>query len=329
MKIEVGELLVSSYLNHVEQCKIVQTNWRVSGNWKYGQIDSKWAEERFNDIKNNHLLSKIFRDNSFAQLIKQSEIDVIGLNTNENTVYAYDIAFHSMGLNYKGSEETSEIVVKKILRAVFTLKIYFPEFDKIESYFVTPKANKKIDSLINLYLNEANKIINLSSIKIGYISNDNFFETIVDSVIESSKNENDTSELFLRSIKLMSLDKRIKSVSSSMSSPKTKTSPTTSFSKKRTVNGMKIGQYVKNSMFMLFRDDKVTSSEIKNLLDKSYCRRIFKIGFPVLIKNTMSKKDSNGNNRYYKDEVVEGFWLCSQWVESQWDDYLNWESKFK
>jgi len=35
MKIEIGKSLVSSYLKHVEQCKIVQTNWRVSGNWVF------------------------------------------------------------------------------------------------------------------------------------------------------------------------------------------------------------------------------------------------------------------------------------------------------
>jgi hypothetical protein len=39
MKIEIGESLISSYLNHVEKCKIVQTNWKVSGNWTVGDQD--------------------------------------------------------------------------------------------------------------------------------------------------------------------------------------------------------------------------------------------------------------------------------------------------
>ncbi len=32
MKIEVGESLCYSYLRHVKQCPIVQTNWKASEN---------------------------------------------------------------------------------------------------------------------------------------------------------------------------------------------------------------------------------------------------------------------------------------------------------
>ena len=325
MKIEVGESLIASYLNHVEQCRIVQTNWRVSGNWEFGNHDVLWSKQRFDTIKNNELLSNIFKDNTFEQLVKQSEIDVLGINTLESTIYAYDIAFHSMGLNYKGNEGSCEIVVKKIVRAIFSLKIYFPEFEKIESFFVTPKANNKIDNLVKLYLTELNNILNDSNIKIGFLCNDDFFSSLVDSLIDITKNENDSSELFLRSIKLMSLDKR------ATTSTKTKHISSTAQAiartgQKRMVNGMKIGQYVKNSMYELFVKQRLSYSELLNLQDLEYCRVKFKIGFPVLLKNTESKKDSKGNNRYYKDEVIKGYWLCSQWVENQWDNYLAWEA---
>jgi hypothetical protein len=96
-------------------------------------------------------------------------------------------------------------------------------------------------------------------------------------------------------------------------------------SNKRTVNGMKIGQYIKNSLHSLSSNGRLIDSDILKLGDPVYCKKVFKIGFPVLIKNTRSKKDKLGFNRYYKDEVVKGYWLCSQWIENQWDDYLNWE----
>lgn len=33
MKIEIGESLLQSYLKHVENCLISQTNWKTSSNW--------------------------------------------------------------------------------------------------------------------------------------------------------------------------------------------------------------------------------------------------------------------------------------------------------
>ena len=37
MKIEMGESLLQSYLKHVKNCLISQTNWKTSSNWN---IDS-------------------------------------------------------------------------------------------------------------------------------------------------------------------------------------------------------------------------------------------------------------------------------------------------
>lgn len=33
MKIEMGESLLYSWLRHVKECQIVQTNWKVSPQW--------------------------------------------------------------------------------------------------------------------------------------------------------------------------------------------------------------------------------------------------------------------------------------------------------
>lgn len=65
----------------------------------------------------------------------------------------------------------------------------------------------------------------------------------------------------------------------------------------------------------------------KNLQNLDYCKRVLHISYPVLIKQNLSRQDLNGNNRYYKDEIVQGYWLCSQWVEKQWDSFLKWEKE--
>ncbi|MDA7569864.1 hypothetical protein N8699_00630 [Flavobacteriaceae bacterium] len=320
MKVEIGESLVSSYLNHVEQCRIIQTNWKVSGNWGIGIQDKAKSQELFEKIIKSSRFKTIFKANSFEQLIKQAEIDVLGVNTLESSVYAYDIAFHSKGLNYSGNIGTCETVMKKIFRAIFSTQIYFPEFNNIESCFLTPKANNKLDSMLDDYFEEAKELIGNDNITIKYISNEKFFEEIVDPVIELVSNESDTSELYVRAIKLNQLDSRNKHKLISKSNTS---------NDKRKINEMKIGQYVKNCMFNLSKEKKLNEDEILNLQNIDYCRSKFNVAYPILIDKILSKKDSKGNNRYYKDEIVKGYWLCSQWVESHWDSFLKWENSKK
>ena len=50
MKIEIGESLISSYLSHVEQCRIVQTNWKTSSNWVLSENLKLDSESLFNKI---------------------------------------------------------------------------------------------------------------------------------------------------------------------------------------------------------------------------------------------------------------------------------------
>lgn len=316
MKIEIAESLVSSYLNHVEQCRIIQTNWKVSGNWSVGEQDKVKSKQLFDKISSSSRFKSIFKANSFEQLIKQSEIDVLGVNTLESSVFAYDIAFHANGLNYSGNYETCEVVLKKIFRAIFSAQIYFPEFETIESCFLTPKANYKLDTMLQEYFSEATELINSENIIIKYISNNDFFEKIVDPVMSVVSNEHDSSELYLRAIKLNQLDRRFS---------QNKTKENNIVSEKRTKDGMKIGQYIKNSMFALLQNDQLNKIDVSNLQNLDYCKRVFNIAYPVLIKKNLSRRDSKGNNRYYKDQIVEGYWLCSQWVEKHWDSFLKWE----
>lgn len=42
MKIEMGESLLQSYLKHVENCLVSQTNWKTSSNWN---IDSSCRDK--------------------------------------------------------------------------------------------------------------------------------------------------------------------------------------------------------------------------------------------------------------------------------------------
>jgi len=99
-------------LKHVEGCRIVQTNWKISNQWKITEYDEEQSV-KLKKINKSPLFNGIFKNNSFEQLIKQAEIDVIGINTAENSIFGIDVAFHTAGLNYGSKEEVLLIILKK------------------------------------------------------------------------------------------------------------------------------------------------------------------------------------------------------------------------
>ena len=112
MKIEMGESLVLSWLRHAKNCQSVQMNWKPSTtSWELQ--NEELVEQlmlRADSYYNNKYDWKLFKNNrSYSQLIKQGEIDVLGLEVKNGAVeniYGIDIAFHENGLNYGTTEET-------------------------------------------------------------------------------------------------------------------------------------------------------------------------------------------------------------------------------
>ena len=98
MKIEIGESLMMSYLKHVKKCIFYQLNWKISSNWDTPE-NSENIQFVYNKIISYPEFTGIFKKSELDQLIRQSEIDVIGMDSN-NKIYAIDIAFHEGGLSY-------------------------------------------------------------------------------------------------------------------------------------------------------------------------------------------------------------------------------------
>jgi hypothetical protein len=326
MKIEIAESIIYSYLKHIEGCRIVQTNWKTSGKWIITEFEQEKAKLLFDRISQSETFSGIFKKNSFEQLIKQAEIDVLGINTAENTVYGIDVAFHSNGVNYGNKKVNALNILKKIFRAIFIMQTFFPENQKINSYFITPKVNPASKVLIDGLIIKARDLINDENITIELISNEEFYSRIADPLIEQTDDENDTSELFLRAVKLTKLDNRIKKTNPNIIS-KHKKSGIVDINK-RTINGMKIGQFVKYSINKAYEQNLISSSEIRNLTSIKYSKEVFNLNTEVLRDISKPIRDEKGNNRYYSKDVFCGnYHLSSQWIESQWDLFINWLNK--
>jgi hypothetical protein len=148
MKIEIGESLLSSWLRHIKECQLVQTNWKASGKW---ELKNKEKLEKLMetsqvlfDEKYNYNIYK--GTQSIDQLIRQAEIDVLGINFEEEqiTIYAIDVAFHEFGLNYGSREETVTRVIKKCLRTAMCLYGYFG-INTGSIVFASPKITQAVE----------------------------------------------------------------------------------------------------------------------------------------------------------------------------------------
>jgi hypothetical protein len=208
MKIEIGESLMLSYLKHIKKCIFYQTNWKTSSNWDVKTEDSSKAQCIYNKIINHSEFRDIFKKSELNQLIQQSEIDVLGIDSN-NVIYAVDIAFHEAGLNYGDKNETKDRVFKKLLRTYLVLLTYFPN-KKYELLFCSPKVNPAYETLIsdNFKILEDNFVD--ENVLFKYISNEKFYNEILKPTIVKSINDSDTNELFIRSIILNSIFEKIK-----------------------------------------------------------------------------------------------------------------------
>jgi len=219
MKIEIGESLMLSYLKHVKKCLFYQTNWKISNNWDITNEIYEKVQSVYNKIINHPKFSDIFKKSELNQLIKQSEIDVIGIDSN-NTIFTVDIAFHEAGLNYGDKNETKNRIFKKLLRSYLTLITYFPD-KKYELLFSSPKVNPAIENIIFDYFKILKDNFSDENVTFKYITNDKFYEEILMPTLSKAVNDSDTNELFIRSIILNNLFKDKLNIQKNKKSSKT------------------------------------------------------------------------------------------------------------
>lgn len=203
MKIEMGESLLQSYLKHVENCLISQTNWKTSSNWNIDTQSKDKIDYIYNKIRNNNQFSDIFKKNELDQVLKQAEIDVLGIN-NENTIFMVEVAFHEGGLNYGSKIETKNKIFEKLLRAYLIGLAYFPN-KILKIIFATPKTNPATKEIINDYFELLDREFSSENVHFSFITNEDFKNKILIPTLKVTSTDADTGELFLRSYKLLNM----------------------------------------------------------------------------------------------------------------------------
>ena len=193
------ESLISSYLKHIKKCFVIQTNWKITANWNDWDKDN--VEKLYDKIKKTEFVECFQKKNgslqNIDQILKQAEIDVVGINTKD--VFMVEVAFHENGLGYKNVHKK---VFEKILRAYMCGHAYFPKFN-IHIIFATPKTPKTTLTTIEKNLEILKQTFEEDHVSFQFLTNENFKNEILSPTINATKKEADDSQLFVRSYKLL------------------------------------------------------------------------------------------------------------------------------
>lgn len=327
MKIEIGESLLLSWLKHIKECQIVQTNWKASNKW---ELKNKETLDQLMKMSNDYFSQKygynIYKGTKLTnQLIGQAEIDVIGISFDEHQshLYAIDVAFHEAGLNYGSKDETVARIIKKCLRTAMCVHGYF-DVNEGTIIFTSPKINPSVENDLMRCVDDIILVLNKVGLnfKVRIIANDEFNEKILDPVLNVIGNVADTSELFMRSLQMYNLfaGKQSEKIKHRRKTDNERTI-TTDFEtiESKSLQGleeMKIGVIVRTILKKKLEDGKVGKEEVEQMQTKEYSKHTFDIQYPLLQKAVLTNGKSPA--RYYSTPIKingEEYFLCSEWYE--------------
>lgn len=319
MKIEMGESLFYSWLRHVKECQIVQTNWKVSPQWELSEAAA--LEQLMSDI-GRYFQQKygysIFKGNtSLSQLLQQGECDVLGISIQPEAVhyYAVDVAFHEAGLNYGSREVTVMKVLEKSARTSFCMRGYL-RTGEAEIIFASPKINPAVLSALAPCVEELNTLFRDSGYGFVFriIANEAYNDLVLKPILLVSEGVADTSELFLRSYQMYQM----------FSNEKTEKRRTLSVGRpERSEAGhadpwqeLKIGQLAQRVLGKMLCEGCASEAEIAAMQTAEYSKQQFDLQYPLLKKATESVTPPH---YYAKPLEIHGvrYRMCCEWFEKQ------------
>lgn len=207
MKIEMGESLMLSWAKHIKHCQIATLNWKCSGCWE--EHNHQEINNLIENMKKNFSVDVFGKTTNAKQIISQAELDVLGINIDNNAVkdiYAIDIAFHENGLLYK---DNLHKITEKLLRSALVLYSVF-NVKTGNIIFASPKVQPKDVGILQTRTTEIEQFMQNQGFdfKFIFLCNQQFYEEILLPVQKQSEKIADTSELFMRCLQMISLFKK-------------------------------------------------------------------------------------------------------------------------
>jgi len=313
MKIEMGESLIDSWLNHVKKCQLHQMNFKLSSNWDIPNENEilEQYQDLMTNIEKQEEFQGVFKNANLTSLLRQAEIDNIGVDFINSKLYAVDIAFHEAGLNYtKKNYSTAMNIAKKYFRTIFLTKIYFPHIKNQTIIFASPKVNPKVAKELEEIVEKIKKL-NLG-VTIELFINDGFRINLFKELLDKSKNDNDTSELFLRSIKLHNL---------CLNKKDTKPTLDQNSLKSELADKERVGVIAK--VFFTNFLQRINNDLLLSLQNSDYAKENFGMRYQIIHKGI----EGLDLKRYYKQPIYENYYLTNDWYEKNRKKLENFKSK--
>ena len=313
MKIEMGESLFYSWLRHVKECQIVQTNWTTSGQWPLMHDDEL---EEIKSVTDDYFHEKYGYDiykktASLSQLLQQAESDAVGIAIQDgfNKVFAVDVAFHGAGLNYGDRVSTIQKIIRKYLRTAMCIYGYLDTRDA-EIIFASPKINRSVlEGVLPCIEDMQNIMDNLRfHFRFRILANKDFRDKVLFPILKVSNGVADTNELFIRSYQMVQMFdgyRDVQAISENVTS-----------SIDDSYDELKIGKVAQLVLRPILESGRVSDEEIQKLQDKEYSKKAFNLNFPLLVREDGEYE----RVRYYRNPITIGgakYMLCSQWAENQ------------
>ena len=332
MKIEMGESLFYSWLRHVKECQIVQTNWKTSPEWTLLHEDElkeiMSVTDTYFSEKYGYNIYKQIR--SLSQLLQQAECDVIGIcmQNQKPEIHAVDVAFHGSGLQYGDRRTTIMKIIEKSIRTAMCIYGYL-DAKEAEIIFASPKIGKQLQKDLSPCLEDAQIVLENLGFHFSFrlIGNENFYRSILNPLLLRSDGIADTNELFMRSYQMLELFDSYQNTKTQESN--IPLSPNTEISKAGNNSGIdysefKVGRLVNDVMRRCLESGNISSDEVLNLQDLEYCKKhLHQSSFPVLVK----KENKYDPARYYADPVLiddTAYMLCNHWYDKNKYNITQW-----
>ena len=246
--------------------------------------------------------------------MSQGECDVIGISSQDdlnNFPYAIDVAFHTNGLSYGNKYVTTMKVLAKMARTVLSLYAYM-SYSRGEVIFVSPKIGNDRLELLETSIVHLEKILQDHGLNytLRLICNDNFKTTILDPLMKTSSNINDTSELFIRSYQLYNMFYK-----QSTGGKQSQKENEDNFSKDPDEwKEYKIGMVAKKLLRLMLEESAANPQEIEQMQDKDYSKKIFGLSYALLLKKESEPPCTP--KHYYAIPITiydHQYYLCNEW----------------
>ena len=328
MKIEIGESLLVSWLKHIKECQIVQTNWKASSKWELQRRDElETLMSRSSSLCLEYFGYEIYKKtSSLEQLLMQAEIDILGVNfsIDNNAIYAIDVAFHESGLNYGSREESVARVIKKIIRTTMCLHGYF-DTPHGEVIFASPKITPAVNADLDTCLPIIRNILADANIHYGIriIANEDFNDKILSPVLNSLDDVADTSELFMRSLQLYNMFAGQSALHQTRGTQKAKRKISSEHRECIQVDAiigfeeMKVGVLARTVLRPMLESGKIPTDEVELLQRADYSKSTFDLQYPLLVA-AAGLRDKRPE-RYYAQPLKiheKYYFMCSEWFET-------------